>query len=149
MGRLLADPFFKEEGIIMAYGNDAEQFCPHINDKGITSNLVATNALQKRHIKAGAVTNSKIATGTISLGSFKDLGSVGKINAKYVTCTFTATTLTTVTHGLGRAPQGYLVVGKTKEADVYNATTNWASALATTVLRLRTGATCAVRLLVW
>ncbi len=133
----------------MNYGSNGQAFCPWINDKGVASSLIQTNGVGKRHIGAGVVTNSKIATGTISMGAFADLGLVGKLNARFVTCTFTATTLTTVTHGLGRRPIGYHVIGNTKEAQIYNATTNWTSALATTVLRLRTGATCAVRLMVF
>jgi hypothetical protein len=112
----------------------------------VTNAKIGTNAVSKEKIAANAVTNAKIASGTISLGSGVDGANVGRLNAKYVTCTFAGTTAQAVTHGLGRTPIGYIPVWlRGKTASIRLATTA-ASAMTASVIHIRPSATCVAML---
>ena len=131
------------------YGSNGEAFCPYINANGLASALIRTGGVAKRHIGANAVTNAKIASGTINLGTGTDGANVGRLDAKFVTCTFTATTAVSVTHGLGRIPIGYIPIWLSAKGATVRLATTAASALATTVIHIRPSATCNAKLWVF
>ena len=89
------------------YGNKKD-WCPHLNATGVRASLIGTGAVEGKHLAAQAVSNAKIATQTISLGTATDGAAWGKLNAMVCTISFaTCGVPVTVTHGLGRIPVGW------------------------------------------
>jgi hypothetical protein len=97
-------------------------FCPRIDRYGITSNLIGTSAVQSKHIKASAVTNAKVAAGTLSLGGATSGAVFGKINAVYKSRVIMKAA-TIVTTGLGRKAVGYFQINPLTSTRIMRATT--------------------------
>lgn len=79
--------------------------------------------------------NSEIQNGTIPLteviGTYVSGEFAGKLNARLLTTTTHGTPGTewSASHGLGRIPVGYIVIGKVGQVYVYDGTTTWTNTL--------------------
>ncbi len=95
---------------------------------GVLSVLTTLNmpaaAVEAADIASNAVTGAKIAAATISLGTGTTGVAMGKLDAIIaIGSTNSSNTEVTVTHGLGRVPVGYILIGSDLACNIYDSTT--------------------------
>ncbi len=97
----------------------------------VLTSLKAPSAfIAASHIATNSVIEAKIADATIGLGGGTSGVAMGKLDAIIAEgSTNTANAEVTVTHGLGRAPVGYLLVGCDLACNVYDSAAHTATHL--------------------